>query len=102
MIVGKTTEYREWQPLMIDLFQKLLRTEKYRNAERNFGYAMQGRRASPLIAQMRKVGKHYIPILTVMRSEVQRSPIDWKVLNNFMRDATELWDGETVWGGELK
>lgn len=103
VVVGRTQEYKEPQKLIIDLFNRLLRSEKYRPHERSFGYtARNERRASPLIAQMRKVGGNYLPVLTVMRSNAPGDKIEWEVLNNFMNDAIQLWDGVTVWGGELR
>lgn len=102
VMVGQTPDYTDPQTLIVDLFRKLLRIDKYRNAEHNFGYTSGGRRASPLIAQMRKVGKNYLPVLTVMRSNAPGRPITWGILNDFMKDAIDLWGGETVWGGELK
>ncbi len=91
----------EWLNLIETLFTDLLRTPKYRPNERCFGYAMGGRRASPLIAQMRKIGNRYYPVLTIMRSKPDRD-INWEVLNDFMDDAARLWDGINVWGGPLK
>lgn len=103
VIVGCTQEYKDPQKLIVDLFNKLLRGEKYRPNERNFGYtARNERRASPLIAQMRKVGGNYLPVLTVMRSNAPGDTIKWNILNDFMKDAIALWDGVTVWGGELR
>lgn len=98
VIVG-TSGFSNWQDLIKDLFG-LLRSEPYRREERTFGYAMRGRRASPLIAQVRRIGDHYYPVLTAMRSKPDQD-IKWPVLDQFMDDAESRWAGKTVWGGRL-
>lgn len=100
-IVIGTQGTNDWNMMITTLFTSLLRNAKYRPNERCFGYATGGRRASPLIAQVRKIGHSYYPILTVMRSTPARD-IRWQVLNNFMEDASQLWQGVTVWGGPLQ
>lgn len=90
-----------WETIISQLFTSLLRNAKYRPNQRNFGQAMGVRRASPLIAQVRKIGNSYYPILTIMRSTPAKD-IRWQVLNDFMNDASQLWKGETVWGGPLQ
>ena len=57
-----------------------------------------GRRASPLIAQVRRIGGHYYPVLTAFRSEPS-SRIDWNVVRDFMRDAQSRYSGIHVYGG---
>lgn len=97
VVVG-TTGRSDWLDLIKDLFE-LLRSNSYRD-QRTFGYAMGGRRASPLIAQVRRIGDHYYPVLTAMRSKPDQD-IKWKVLDQFMDEAQDRWKGETVWGGRL-
>jgi len=100
IVIGKRGE-SDWETMIRALFTNLLRTPKYiPHDERSFGY-MGGRRASPLIAQVRKIGDRYYPVLTVMRSKPDKD-IKWHVLNDFMNDAAKQWDGITVWGGPLK
>ncbi len=70
----------------------------YRQHERSFGHAMQGRRASTLHAQVRRIGGDYYPVLTALRSRPEQG-IRWDVLAEFMKDAQQHFDGETVWGG---
>lgn len=71
----------------------------YRSSERNFGHAMQGRRASPLHAQVRRVGDAYYPVLTVLWAGPPDRDIKKKVLSDFMKDSIAKFDGVTVWGG---
>ncbi len=75
------------------------------------------RRASPLIAQMRLIGNKHYPIFTVMRSRMKQKAKNqigseewesrevpheqWAILDNFMDDAEEMFNGATVWGGRL-
>jgi len=100
-VIGKRGE-SDWETMIRALFTNLLRTPKYiPHDERSFGYAMGGRRASPLIAQVRKIGDKYYPVLTVMRSKPDKD-INWHVLNDFMKDAKSRWQGIDVWGGELQ
>jgi CRISPR-associated protein Cmr1 len=70
----------------------------FRNDERTFGYATQGRRASPLHAQVRKFGSQYYPVLTALRSKPDKD-VKWPVLAQFMKEAESKFSGETVWGG---
>jgi CRISPR-associated protein Cmr1 len=77
----------------------LLRSKRYLQHERVFGYASGGRRASPLIAQVKKVGDELYPVFTLMRSSDNR---EVKVLNDFMRDLRAEFGAQIVWGGEFK
>lgn len=93
--------YDEVEELMTELFQRLLRTQRYRD-NRVFGSAMGGRRASPLIAQVRKVKDSYYPILTVMRSQRRGERLlDWHLYDDFFSEAEQLFEGKTVWGGRF-
>jgi len=86
------------------LFHDLLRSNKYRQHEDYFGGAVGGRRASPLIAQVRQIDNSWYPVLTYMRSRPERAGgrrADWHVVDSFMNDAEKLFDGETVWGGRF-
>jgi CRISPR-associated protein Cmr1 len=98
VVVG-TAGFPDWETLIRELFG-LLRSDQYRSHERTFGYAMNGRRASPLIAQVRRIGDKYYPVLTAMRSTPARD-INWQILDSFMDDAEARWNGKTVWGGKL-
>jgi CRISPR-associated protein Cmr1 len=96
VVVGTRGE-KEWQPLMVSFFRDLLRTGRYRQSENSFGQAMGGRRASPVIAQVRKIGDRYFPVITAMRSRPDRN-IDWNIVSQFMQDVEKRWDGITAWG----
>ncbi len=78
----------------------ILRSNKYRPNEEVFGYSSKKeRRASPLIAQVRRFRGDYYLILTAMRSTGGEKRVDWRILSSFMKDAKAEWSGETVWGG---
>lgn len=79
----------------------LLRSEKYRD-RREFGYVEGGRRASPLIAQVRKFGEQYYPVLTAMFSQEPGERMDWTILDNFLKDAMGQWNGVQIWGTQLR
>jgi len=79
----------------------LLRSQKYLQHERVFGYASRGRRASPLIAQVKKVGDELYPVFTLMRSS-DLGNREVQVLNDFMRDLRAEFGAQIVWGGEFK
>lgn len=99
-IVVGTKDFPSAQEANITLFNGVLRTNEFRQHERVFGHAMQGRRASPLIAQVRKIGGAYYPVLTVMRSSDIKDR-EWDILNEFMNRCQQEFDGETIWGGRL-
>jgi len=96
VVVG-TRGTDDWELLMKELFELL---HNYRAHEKTFGYAMGGRRASPLIAQVREIDGQYYPVLTAMRSRPDKK-IEWDILDKFMDDAQKCWNGETVWGGKV-
>jgi len=80
----------------------LLRDQRkpYRNAsEQYFGHAMRGRRASPLIAQVRRIGDGYSPVLTYLVSSDLRN---LSIVNQFMDEAERTFNGKTVWGGKFQ
>ena len=101
IIVGKTP-YSSQEDLVISLFRDLLRTDKFRNKSDTFGQAMGGRRASPLIAQVRRIHingeDHYYPVLTALRSKPD-TRIDWQHLKLFMETAEKHFNAVRVWGG---
>jgi CRISPR type III-B/RAMP module RAMP protein Cmr1 len=84
---------------MIHLFRDLLRTDFFRKKEKTFGSASP-RRSSTLIAQVRRIGDKYYPILTAIRSKPDQN-IDWEHLKKFMETAAQKshFDAEKVWGG---
>lgn len=96
IIIG-TTGYGTQREAVTVLFRNLLRSDNYRAVERSFGYAMNGRRASPLIAQVRDLNGKFYPVLTAMRSKPDRD-IQWSKVVEFMEDARALWNGIEVWG----
>lgn len=77
------------------LFPQLLRSDRYRPHQDTFGTAKSGlRRASPLHAQLRKIGDKYYVVLTALRSLPEEGAnrkdkyrIEWNILADFMKDA---------------
>ncbi len=79
----------------------LLRGEYRLDAEEIFGRTRGNDRcASPLIAQVRRIGNQYYPVLTYFYTDALRQYRE--VINNFMKDAMKEFSGEIVWGGEFK
>ncbi|MFQ3534773.1 MAG: type III-B CRISPR module RAMP protein Cmr1 [Aggregatilineales bacterium] len=96
IIVGKRG-YEDYEEAIISLFSDLLRNDKFRPKQDSFGSA-RPRRSSPLIAQLRKIGDRYYPVLTVLRSEPDQQ-INWEVVRDFMNAAARHFNAEKVWGG---
>lgn len=79
----------------------LLRSDPFRDNP-VFSSVQGGRRASPLIAQVRQVNGDLVPVLTAMRSASHSAkPLNWAVMNRFMEAAMQSFSAETVWGGPL-
>lgn len=82
-----------------ELFRSLLRNTTFRPEADSFGYAKgRNRRASPIIAQVRRIGDEYIPVITAFRSLPMDSR-DETILRNFMNAAIGHYSGIHVWGG---
>lgn len=103
IIVGRTA-YDTYEEAVKYLFTDLLRIPVFRGInnqkEKTFGSASP-RRSAPLIAQIRRIGDSYYPILTAIRSRPD-STIDWSHLKKFMETAAESkhFNAEKiVWGG---
>lgn len=80
----------------------LLRNNVFRPNSDAFGYAGGGgRRASPVIAQVRKLADdHYFPVLTIFRSNPLK-PRDWTtIMNNFIDAAKTTFNATRVYGVE--
>ncbi len=81
-----------------EFFRELLRNHKFKRNQDVFGYAKGNkRRASPVHAQVRKIGDDYYPIITAFRSKPIKDD-EAKVLRDFMQDASDYYDGIHVWG----
>lgn len=82
------------------LFLDLLRTNEFRRYEYMFGFAARNRRASPVIAQVRRMNNEYYPVLTAMRSPIRppNANSDWSIVDRFMEAAKEKFDGILAWG----
>ncbi|HRF96641.1 MAG TPA: hypothetical protein PLZ51_15645, partial [Aggregatilineales bacterium] len=97
VIVGKNG-YDTYEDAVKELFKNLLRIPQFIAKEETFG-GISPRRSSPLIAQVKRIGKDsYYPVLTAMRSKPD-SKIDWIHLKKFMEAAQSYFNGVTVWGG---
>lgn len=101
VIVGQTP-FDTHEEAVIDLFRNLLRSPQFIGKAETFGQAMGGRRASPLIAQVRRLRidgqDQYYPVLTALRSTPDRN-IDWAHLKRFMEAAEQHYSAVRVWGG---
>jgi hypothetical protein len=81
-------------------FRKLLRTGKFKLESDAFGYASKKRRASPIIAQIRKLDDGYYPVITALRSNPLDKSSYSDLLKEFMQAVEKYYDnGITVWGG---
>ncbi len=94
--------YRDAEEANVELFHRLLRHADYRNhGEKLFGKAMRGRQASPLIAQVRRIGDDLYPVLTYMRTSKYPQSRDLATLNEFFDDAKRVLDAEVIWGNKF-
>jgi CRISPR-associated protein Cmr1 len=84
-----------------EFFRELLRNSKFKPQQDVFGYAKgsKRRRASPIIAQVRKIGDGYYPVITAFRSQPLERANYSDVLRDFMQTATQHYNGIHVWGG---
>jgi len=73
---------------------------------REFEESLIRRRASLLIAQVRRIDAKLYPIFTFFRSQPTQisstRKIDWKMINQFMGDVKRKFKAEFAWGGEFK
>lgn len=82
-----------------DFFRKLLRNPTFKPKSDVFGYAKPtARRASSVIAQVRRIGNKYYPVITAFRSNPIK-PSDDSILRDFMKAAMAHYSGIHVWGG---
>jgi CRISPR-associated protein Cmr1 len=81
-------------------FRELLRNTTFKPNQDVFGYAKgRNRRASPLHAQVRRIGDDYYPVITAFRSEPMDKPNYSNILHDFMQAALRHYNGIHVWGG---
>ncbi len=81
------------------LFRDLLRNSTFRPKQDTFGFARGNkRRASPIIAQVYRIGANYHPVITAFYS-APSSPTDKDILRGFMKAASSRFSGIHVWGG---
>lgn len=80
----------------------LMRSDKFRANSDAFGYAGNGRRASPVIGQVRKLDDElYFPVITIMRSKPLK-PHNWKtVMNDFIDAVQTTFSAHIVYGGKF-
>jgi CRISPR type III-B/RAMP module RAMP protein Cmr1 len=97
IMVGTET-FGDAQEANIALF-RVIRKDSYRSSERIFGMASQGRHASALHAQVRKVGEKYYPIITAMwSSTVSQRSSDRDLFQKALGDLQQEFKAQTVWG----
>lgn len=99
VLVGKRT-FEDAAEANRAFFRDIIRSDKFRSDSDAFGFAgNRGRRASPVIAQVRrdKDGQVF-PILTILRSDPVR-PNHWdEVMKRFVETAKNMLQAELVYG----
>lgn len=81
-----------------DFFRKLLRANPHRD-DKAYGFAGGGgRRASPIHAQVRKIGDEYYPVFTAFRSAPE-PPNSAGKISALMKAIVTEYNGITAWGG---
>lgn len=94
LVAGKGYESAEEANIA---FFGVIRKEKYRREESMFGYAARDRHASPVIAQVRRFGDAYYPVITAMRSSTMRKG-SWFIVDEALDEIKQIMDCQEVWG----
>lgn len=97
IIIGKA--YDNPKEANQEFFRKLLRNPKFKPSQDVFGFAKGNkRRASPIIAQVRRISGSYYPIITAFQCQPSTKN-DLGILRDFMKDALSFYNGIHIWGG---
>ncbi len=90
--------FSDWETAMKE-FWELLRSHSYRD-NRVFGFAGgQRRQASPLHLRIVRTRGGYHILLTALRTRFQGTQPDWDVMQRFLNDAAQRWQGTWIFGG---
>jgi len=93
--------FRSWEDAMKS-FWNVLRSDPYRD-NRVFGFAGNaGRQASPLHLRIVKLGQDYHILITAFRVHFAGQQPSWRVMQKFLNESKQKWDGEWVFGGDTK
>ncbi len=83
----------------MNTFWKVLRSDRYRDHERAFGYAFGGRRASPLILHMSRSDSGYHLVMTAFRSQPSPEGDEgWRHVAAFLDTCANRWQGTYKFG----
>jgi CRISPR-associated protein Cmr1 len=81
-------------------FFRVLRNNKYRAKSNNFGSVRPVRFASPVHAQVRRIGNDYYPVITAFLAKPRAvRDFDEKLLGDFMKDISDEFNAIQAWGG---
>ncbi len=98
-IVVGTESFGDAKSANQHFFRNLLRTNNHID-EKAYGFAGGGgRRASPIHAQVRKIGDEYYPVFTAFRSKPEPPNNSASKISALMKAITTEYSGITVWGG---
>jgi hypothetical protein len=93
--------FEGWEEVMKE-FWKVLRSDRYRD-NRIFGFAgNSGRQASPLHFRIVKIGSVYHILLTAFRLRFSGQQPSWGVMQRFLEECQQKWNGEWALGGGVK
>lgn len=93
--------FRSWEEAMKS-FWNVLRSDRYRD-NRAFGFAGNaGRQASPLHLRIVKLGQDYHILMTAFRLRFAGQQPSWEVMQEFLNESKQKWDGEWVFGGDTR
>jgi CRISPR-associated protein Cmr1 len=91
--------FNSWEEAMKS-FWNVLRSKQYHNA-RIFGFTENtSRQASPLHLRIVKLGKAYHLLITVFRVQFSEQQPSWKLMEEFLKENKQRWNGEFVFGGD--
>lgn len=93
--------FRSWEDAMKS-FWNVLRSDRYRD-NRVFGFAGNaGRQASPLHLRIVKLGQDYHILMTAFRLHFAGQQPSWEMMQEFLNESKQKWDGEWVFGGDTR
>ncbi|RLI60785.1 MAG: type III-B CRISPR module RAMP protein Cmr1, partial [Candidatus Thorarchaeota archaeon] len=92
--------FPKWEEAM-EAFWKVLRSDSYRD-NHVFGFTKVGRQASPLHLRIVKLGEGYHILLTAFRIRFVSQQPSWEVMQKFLEECKQKWEGEWAFGGDVQ
>lgn len=92
-------KFDDWEEAMVSFWRKL-RSHSYRD---NLVFGKERpRQASPLHLRIARAGKEYYLLMTGMRSRFKKTQPDWSLMERFLIECADDWEGVFLVGGEMQ